>query len=87
MRPPPHHILTPAGSLLPPLAPLRYPQVKWLPDVHERAPAFLLQVPCSWGALFLGSHWRDFLAFYRQRAAPPFFNFSQARLPPSVGGD
>ena len=34
---------------------IQYPQVRWLPDRATSSPVFLLQVPCSWGALFLGS--------------------------------
>ena len=31
-------------------------------------------MPCSWGSLFLAPVWRDFLAFYATRAAPPFYD-------------
>ena len=31
---------------------IAYPQAKWLPEAHTTGAAFLLQVPCSWGALF-----------------------------------
>ena len=54
-----------------------YPQVRWSPDRISGSNMFLLQVPCSWGALYIGSMWRDFLRFYRARARPPFFNFTQ----------
>ena len=37
----------------------------------------LVQVPCSWGAMFLGSMWRDFLRFYHLRVRKPFFDFAQ----------
>ena len=56
---------------------IAYPQAKWLPEAHTTGAAFLLQVPCSWGALFFGSAWREFIAFYRMRVRPPFFNFTQ----------
>jgi len=62
-----------------------YPQVRWLPDKATAANAFLLQVPCSWGALYLGSMWRDFVRFYRARARPPFFNFTQEAHQRGVG--
>ena len=44
-----------------------------------------LQVPCSWGALFLGSMWRDFVEFYQMRARPPFFDFSQEARQKGLG--
>ena len=53
---------------------IAYPQKSWRPDGFEREKAFLLQVPCSWGSLFLAPVWRDFLAFYATRAAPPFYD-------------
>ena len=62
-----------------------YPQRKWLPDRVTAMPAFMLQVPCSWGALFFGSVWRDFVDFYRRRAAPPFFDFAQEARQTGVG--
>ena len=43
------------------------------------------QVPCSWGALFFGSHWRDFLKFYALRVRPPFFDFAQEATQRGVG--
>ena len=43
------------------------------------------QVPCSWGALFLGSVWREFLSFYHRRVRPPFFNFAQEATQRGVG--
>ena len=39
-----------------------------------------MQVPCSWGALYYGSVWREFVRFYRVRVRPPFFNFTQELL-------
>ena len=62
-----------------------YPQVRWLPDKATASNAFLLQVPCSWGALYLGSMWRDFVTFYHARAQPPFFNFTQEAHQRGVG--
>jgi len=64
---------------------IRYPQVKWLPQKATDAVAFRLQVPCSWGALFIGSMWKEFIKFYHMRVRPPFFNFSQEATQRGVG--
>lgn len=39
-------------------------------------PCFLFCLPCSWGALYFRAAWRAFVAFYRLRAYPPFYNVS-----------
>ena len=64
---------------------IQYPQVRWLPDRATNSPTFLLQVPCSWGALFLGRIWRQFLQFYWMRTAPPFYVFEQEKNQSGVG--
>ncbi len=64
---------------------IHYPQRRWLPHTHTKTVAFLLQVPCSWGSLFIGSQWRDFLAFYERRVEPPFFDFSQEARQRGIG--
>ena len=56
---------------------IQYPQARWHPDESTDQPTFLLQVPCSWGGLFFGGVWREFVAFYHERVRPPFFDFSQ----------
>ena len=66
---------------------IHYPQAKWLPSGMTRSPVFALQVPCSWGALFVGSVWNEFLQFYARRVKPPFFNFSQEKAQRGVGKD
>ena len=66
---------------------IAYPQVKWSPDLATQQPAFLLQVPCSWGALYFGSVWRDFLRFYMQRVRPPFFDLAQEAAQRGIGKD
>jgi hypothetical protein len=42
-------------------------------------------VPCSWGALFFGSVWRDFLRFYHHRVRKPFFSLSQEAAQRGIG--
>jgi hypothetical protein len=66
---------------------IAYPQVKWSPDLATQQPAFLLQVPCSWGALYFGSVWKDFLRFYMQRVRPPFFDLAQEAAQRGIGKD
>jgi hypothetical protein len=58
---------------------IAYPSRHWRPrwrSMAGEAPAMLMQLPCSWGALFVRAHWRRFVKFYAVRAAPPFYNFS-----------
>ena len=62
-----------------------YPQVRWLPDKATAANAFALQVPCSWGALYFGGVWKDFIRFYHVRTSVPFFNFTQEANQRGVG--
>ena len=64
---------------------IAYPQQKWLPDRATASTVFVLQVPCSWGALFLGSAWRDFLKFYHMRVKKPFFDFAQEAAQRGIG--
>ena len=66
---------------------IAYPQVKWSPDLATQQPAFLLQLPCSWGALYFGSVWKDFLRFYMQRVRPPFFDLAQEAAQRGIGKD
>ena len=66
---------------------IAYPQVKWSPDLATQQPAFLLQLPCSWGALYFGSVWKDFLRFYKQRVRPPFFDLGQEAAQRGIGKD
>eukprot|EP00908_Phaeocystis_cordata_P021950 Transcript_4359.p1 GENE.Transcript_4359~~Transcript_4359.p1 ORF type:complete len:474 (-),score=163.87 Transcript_4359:38-1438(-) len=66
---------------------IQYPQVKWVASKHTRVPAFLLQVPCSWGALFFNTYFEEFLAFYDARTAPPFYNFSHEPHQRGLGKD
>lgn len=42
-----------------------------------RSPAFLMQLPCSWGALWFRPHWALFLRFVAMRRHPPFYNMTQ----------
>ena len=56
---------------------IQYPQVKWVASKETRSPAFLLQVPCSWGALFFSAYFEEFLSFFDARTAPPFYNFTE----------
>lgn len=59
---------------------IRYPSKGWRPrwrTAAGKSPAFLMQLPCSWGALFFRAHWQRFVRFYKLRAAPPFYNFTQ----------
>ena len=56
---------------------IQYPQVKWVASKETRSPAFLLQVPCSWGALFFSAYFEEFLRFFDARTAPPFYNFTE----------
>jgi len=46
---------------------IQYPQVKWVASKETRSPAFLLQVPCSWGALFFSTYFEEFLSFFDAR--------------------
>ncbi|KAL3931749.1 MAG: hypothetical protein SGPRY_000993 [Prymnesium sp.] len=66
---------------------ISYPQTKWLPSQATSSPVFLLQVPCSWGALFVGSAWAEFINFYQIRTKAPFFNFSQEWEQRGIGKD
>ncbi|KAL1524388.1 hypothetical protein AB1Y20_019283 [Prymnesium parvum] len=81
------HRLVGISLYTPRLNEIAYPQTKWLPDKATDSPVFLLQVPCSWGALFLGSVWAEFLRFYEERVRPPFFNFSQEAAQRGTGKD
>lgn len=66
---------------------IHYPQVKWLPDQETGSSLFLLQVPCSWGALYFGYAWKEFLEFYATRVRAPFFDFAQERTQKGIGGE
>jgi len=66
---------------------IQYPQVKWTPDLATDSPTFLLQIPCSWGGLFFGSVWKEFIAFYHERVRPPFFDFAQEAAQRGIGKD
>ena len=58
---------------------IAYPSRHWRPrwpSMAGSAPAFLFELPCSWGALFFRDYWRRFLRFYAQRGSPPFYNAS-----------
>jgi hypothetical protein len=62
---------------------IKYPMQWWWPRSSSAAgqsPAYLFQLPCSWGALFFRAHWRRFGQFYRVRTRAPFFNFSHEAL-------
>ena len=50
---------------------IKYPQVKWAPADYTDSPAFLLQIPCSWGSLFFASHFEAFLEVSVFSARPP----------------
>ena len=41
-------------------------QRRWPASLHVAAPAYLMQLPSSWGALYFSSALRRFEAFYRQ---------------------
>ena len=61
------------------LAGLRAAGVSWPPPlVTTRARlAYVLQVPCSWGALYFSTYFEEFLAYYDVRTALPFYNFTE----------
>ncbi|KAJ3063044.1 hypothetical protein HDU98_001102, partial [Podochytrium sp. JEL0797] len=43
---------------------------KWSPTVAGvDRPVFLLQLPCSWGAVYTAQHWMGFVAYLEQRTA------------------
>jgi len=68
---------------------IQYPQATWRASkeggVRGGTHAFLLQVPCSWGALIFGAYVADFLAFFDARSAAPFYNFSARAARPTSG--
>ena len=69
---------------------IQYPQVKWRASKEggmHSGHAFLLQVPCSWGALIFGAYVADFLAFFDARSIPPFYNFSAEAHQTGYGKD
>jgi len=54
-------------------------------------PVYLHALPCSWGAVYFGDQWRQFLSFHSVRGSPPFYEHEkgaehddpQIRLPNS----
>lgn len=64
------------------LSPLRldeisYPPRKWLSHEHLQPhafPAYLHAVPSSWGAVYFGNVWLQFLEFVALRGAAPFYD-------------
>ena len=62
---------------------IRYPSHYWEPlwvRCVGESPAFLFQLPCSWGGLFFREYWRRFVAFSRLRIAPPFYNLTHEQV-------
>ena len=62
---------------------VHYPSRHFRPGWRSAAggsPAFLMQLPCSWGAMFFRTAWRRFVRFYRIRGAPPFYNASEEAM-------
>ena len=51
---------------------------RW-PSAAGPKPAYLFQLPCSWGALYFRAYWRRFVNFYQVRTRAPFYNFSHER--------
>lgn len=57
---------------------------RWTPTetLGEDVPVFLFQLPCSWGAVYRGGHWKRFVKYYgmrlegeeTERAFPPIPN-------------
>ena len=58
---------------------ISYPSRHWRPrwgSMAGAAPAMLMCLPGSWGALYFRRTWQRFVAFYAARAHVPFYNFS-----------
>ena len=52
-------------------------QRRWPASLHVAAPAYLMQLPSSWGALYFRSALRRFETFYRQRTVPLLYSFAR----------
>ena len=40
-------------------------------------PVYLHALPCSWGAVYFGDQWRQFLSFHSVRGSPPFYEYEK----------
>ena len=72
-----HPHLVGVSLYAPRLDEIRYPNKRLRPrdrSLAGQSPAFLFELPCSWGALFFRDVWVDFLRFYRIRERPPFYD-------------
>ena len=50
---------------------------RWPASLHVAAPAYLMQLPSSWGALYFRHALRRFEAFYQLRTVPQLYSFAR----------